>query len=97
MVRKNQPIPQSVKREPVSVELVGVPDRVSYSFGLTLSIGKYEFVRFDASMDAKLEPGETPKEGLKRCSEIAEDYVQSRAEELVDKFRRVRGESDKEE
>jgi hypothetical protein len=59
----------------------GIPDRVFFSCGLTLSLGKntYESARVDAGMATDVRPDETLEEALLRAKDFVTHEVQGQA------------------
>lgn len=72
-----QPIQQHMDLQP-SVEAGREGDKVGATYGLTKSIGKFEFARCDVSMETKIGPGETTKQAFNRIW----NYIQAEVDEF---------------
>jgi hypothetical protein len=60
----------------------GLPTRVWYSCGLTLSLRQYESARVDAGMSTDVEPGEEIAVAYERCRDNAEGEVRRQAVDI---------------
>lgn len=60
----------------------GQQDRVSYSFGMKMSLGNYSTADFHLSMSSDVGDDETVDEAMDRIKSIIEDRVEKEYEEI---------------
>ena len=58
------------------------PDRVSYSFGMKVSLAKYESADFHISLSSDVGDGESVEEAFERCKKQVEDESEKKFDEL---------------
>ena len=57
-------------------------DRVSYSFGMKVSIAKFESADFHLTFSSDVKQGETPAKALARVQEFVEKEAERKLDEL---------------
>lgn len=58
------------------------PDRVWFTYGLTVNLGNYNSVKFDAGMASDVRPGETPQQAIDRCRKVADAEIERENQRL---------------
>jgi hypothetical protein len=79
-----KPLRESLKAPKVGVQpsANGTPDRIYYSFGLTIQPQQFESVRFDIGMASDARANETPEETLLRIASFIHDAAAQQAHQI---------------
>lgn len=60
--------------------------KVSVSMGRTISIGNYEFIRLDYSLELQVKEGETATQAWDRAQKAVESRLNVESKKIEDKF-----------
>jgi hypothetical protein len=79
-----KPLRESLKAPKVGVQpsANGTPDRVYYSFGLTIQPQQFESVRFDIGHATDVRADETPESALVRIAALIHDAAAQQAQQI---------------